>query len=76
MMATETTTTETRKNAPRGFPGLCCIKCGHSGEVHIALEDMTLSCSECSETYGPEEVRDVIAAWTRVLSWIELSPKL
>lgn len=51
-----------------------CIKCGDCGCVTISVESPTCVCSNCDAEYGADEIRTVIAAWSRLLPWLEAHP--
>lgn len=62
---------------PRGFEGVSCLLCGAEGSVSVNLDRVTtFRCSECSDEWDAEGVREAIAAWTRVLRWVSLAPTL
>jgi transcription initiation factor IIE alpha subunit len=72
-----TTNSETRaaaREARRGFPGLCCLKCGEVDVVTVRLEDVSFLCESCGEPFAAQDVREMIAGWERVLEWISLAP--
>jgi uncharacterized protein (DUF983 family) len=58
----------------RGFPGLRCPACGEQDTVRVGLADMHLACRSCDHEFRAQDVRDTIAAWARVLDWIEAAP--
>jgi transcription elongation factor Elf1 len=65
---------------PRGFAGLTCLKCGEEGALSIRLDVLddaeALHCSGCEQDYGLADVRDAVAAWTKLLAWADLAPEL
>jgi hypothetical protein len=62
---------------PRGFEGVSCLLCGAEGTVSVHLDQVTtFHCSECSDSWDAEGVREAIAAWTSVLRWVALAPTL
>jgi hypothetical protein len=81
-MSAQTTTTSPAiagsvSPPPRGFKDLDCPCCGSQGGVSVQLEDLSqFHCGECDNDFDADAVRDFIARWTRVLSWIELAPVL
>ncbi len=64
---------------PRGFSGICCIKCGESDCVAIDLHNLTgdesISCAQCNTSFGLDDVRSLINQWQRVLAWVALAPE-
>jgi uncharacterized protein (DUF983 family) len=76
-MATATTATLTltkraARPAKRGFPGLRCPHCGQENTVRVYLEDVTVfQCNACDAEWGADELRELIALWTRVLAWVD-----
>jgi len=44
--------------------------CPHCHEPAVAVRlDGALCCTECSEAIDPEQVRQMLTAWSRVLEW-------
>lgn len=74
--ATETKaeTSRTSKDTRRGFPGIGCLECGEKDTVRVNLEDMGFVCSSCDAEFTARDVRSMMAAWTRVLDWVEMAP--
>jgi hypothetical protein len=63
----------------RGFPGIRCPLCGQLGDGAITLDLDTLDvfrCVECEGDFSPQDVQDMVAAWQRVLDWIQLAPNI
>jgi hypothetical protein len=62
--------------AKKGFGELTCPLCGQDGAIGLSLEDLeSCTCPSCSEEFTLDAVRDVIAKWQRVLSWVDSCPK-
>ena len=76
MTTTETTTAPTIQ--PRGFGNLPCPKCGEEAVVTLRLdsfeEDDACKCASCEVEFPLADVRDLIAKWSRVLTWLESAP--
>lgn len=79
-MTTTTGTIQDPKpaNAPapvRGFPGVCCLKCGAPNTVALDLDYLeTFRCLDCSEEWSAKDVRELVGKWSAILSWIEMAP--
>jgi hypothetical protein len=71
----ETTSTTTG----RGFSGLPCPLCGEpQAATQVTLNDLEGSafhCCECDADFGIEDVRNLIANWSRMLDWVESVPQ-
>ena len=65
----------------RGFGLLRCPLCGNA-EANISIDlanltaDDACKCPECGETFSLDTVRESIAAWQRVLTWIDTAPAI
>jgi len=70
--------TETHKTARRGFPSLPCILCGNAdGHVTVSLDDVSqFHCNECNDDFDADAVRQQLAQWQAVLTWIDAAPRL
>jgi hypothetical protein len=77
MNATHSTTPKTEApSIRRGFPGLRCPLCGSDDVQSLDLDDLTtFRCAGCEESYSAGDVRELMAAWQRVLTWIEAAPE-
>jgi len=55
---------------------LPCPRCGEpSAIIDVRLADLSvLTCQECGEEFGTEEVRQLIDRWSRVLAWLDTFP--
>jgi hypothetical protein len=62
-MTTTTTNGAVAKTTPnRGFGPLACPLCGQDGAIQLNLDDLdTCTCPECSEEFGLDTVREMIA---------------
>ena len=65
----------------RGFGSLPCPRCGEDGGViSIDLNDLTAGeacqCRECDVYFSLDDVRDIIAKWAPILTWIDAAPIL
>ncbi len=70
-MATATDTTTTKGFTHR------CPKCGAEDSLRLDLADLrAMTCKECDDELGPDDIRAIIAGWTRVLRWIETAPEV
>jgi hypothetical protein len=60
----------------RGFRGICCILCADAEAViSLDLDDChTLRCGACDDTFTLEDVREHVAAWQRVIAWVDAAP--
>ena len=59
----------------RGFAGLPCPKCGEPDRAVVDLEDVSqVHCLSCDAEYPTDDVRDLIAAWTPALAWLDTCP--
>ncbi len=59
----------------RGFPSLTCVLCGEADCVRLDLSDLdTFTCTSCEADFTLDEVREHLAAWGRVVVWIESAP--
>lgn len=56
---------------PKGFEGLRCPHCGETDTLSVQVDDLTLSCRECSEDVTRADVEAVIDAYSRLLKWID-----
>jgi transposase-like protein len=76
MNATIPMNTTPNSPANRGFPGLRCPLCGTTDDVQtLDLDDLqTFRCAGCDEQYTTDDVRELLAAWQRVLTWIDAAP--
>lgn len=64
------TATETK----RGFKAPC-IRCGEEETVMLDLSDLErCTCSSCDAEFTTTEVRAALAAWVKILDWIDLAP--
>lgn len=72
--------TLSKSDAPsirRGFAGVRCPLCGSDDVQKIQLDDLeTCHCSACEEDYTLDDVRQLVAAWQRVLLWIDAAPAI
>jgi transcription elongation factor Elf1 len=79
-MKTDTTLAIAPVARPRGFLGLPCLRCGEQDQLTIRLEALEFSeaicCGACEAEYGVDDVQAAVEAWTRVLTWIGMSPEL
>jgi hypothetical protein len=73
-MKTELTQTATR----RGFKGIRCPLCGSDSDTQtLELDNLdTFLCAGCDEDYTADDLRQAIAAWQRVLAWIDAAPAI
>jgi uncharacterized protein (DUF983 family) len=58
--------------------GFCapCPKCSEN-TVQVCLADVSqLYCTSCEEEIALAEVRALVAAWAKVLSWLDAAPAL
>jgi hypothetical protein len=72
--------TQSKPQSPasrRGFPDLVCIKCGDdSNTVRVSLADTSEFVCDCGAEFTAEDVRQFLAAWQKVLAWIDLAPAI
>lgn len=70
------TTRPATPSTRRGFSSLRCPLCGTADETQcLDLDDLqTLHCAGCGEDYTLDDVRELIAAWQRLLAWIDAAP--
>ncbi len=73
-MKTELTQTASR----RGFRGVRCPLCGSADDTQtVELDNLdTFHCAGCDSEYTADDLREAIAAWQRVLTWIDAAPAL
>lgn len=76
MNATAIATNATPAPVKRGFEGLKCPLCGGNDSAQsLDLDDLhNVHCGECGEEYTLDDVREMMAAWQRVLDWVALAP--
>jgi hypothetical protein len=76
MSQTNLTETAETTTAPKGFPGLRCIRCGVEDGCHLDLEDCDrVYCSNCEEDFSlKRDLRPAVAAWQRLLAWVATAP--
>lgn len=74
MKTAETTTAVAAGEKAKGFPGLCCLKCGDENTVVLDLQDGQFHCGNCDADYDCDEVRGHINLWLRVVAWVETIP--
>jgi hypothetical protein len=69
-------TINTTEPKPRGFPGLCCLKCGEADGCQFDLLDCDrVYCVHCeAELSLRDDIAPLLAAWQRVLDWAALAP--
>lgn len=74
------TATESAPTVRRGFGNLPCPLCSEQGTVTLTLDDFegeeACFCGECESTFSLATVRDFIAHWNRVLTWLDTAPAL
>lgn len=68
-------------NVKRGFGDLPCPRCMNVGStVSIDLTDFShneaISCAECDEAFGINDIRELVEAWQPVLAWLQTAPEL
>jgi hypothetical protein len=74
------TTTQAAANgattaAKKGFGSLPCPKCGQDTNIKMYLDDLhTFACPECDDEFTADDVRQFLAKWSRVLSWLDSAP--
>ena len=75
-MAASQTKPEATPAARRGFAGIRCPLCGSADDVQsLDLDDLsTFRCGGCDEQYSLDDVRQLVASWQRVLTWIDAAP--
>ena len=61
----------TTGKATKVFEGLRCPHCGEVDCLSVRLDDLVLSCSECSEDVTQAEVDAMVDQWRRLLGWID-----
>lgn len=65
------TVTEVR----RGFACQCPL-CGEADVLRLDLSDCrTLTCGSCDGSLTVDELREIMAAWTRLLRWVDSAPE-
>ena len=75
MSATLPLSTAPAKSVRRGFPGIRCPLCGNDDVQSLDLDDLqTFHCGGCEESYTTEDVRELLAGWQKVLTWIDGAP--
>jgi hypothetical protein len=71
-------TTQTTNNGTVKAKGLLlpCPLCGEQqASVSLYLDDMdTCYCRDCENEFSLDTVRELIARWQRVLSWVDACP--
>jgi hypothetical protein len=79
-MTTITTQMTTTTTPSRGFGQLPCPLCGAWNTLSIELSELTkgdaCKCLECDEQFGLGDVRARLAAWQRVLAWVDAAPTI
>lgn len=56
------------------FRGLRCVLCGQEDCVSVDLDDLeTFRCRQCEEEFTRADVVQQVAAWGRVLAWVDQS---
>ncbi len=74
MTTTATPVAEPTPAVKRGF-ALACILCGQECSISLDLDNLhTFNCPECEQTFSLDDVRGTIAAWQRVLAWVDSAP--
>lgn len=48
-----------------------CPKCGSNEALQVALHDLVVSCSECSETISRADLQRLIDDTARLLRWLD-----
>lgn len=55
-----------------------CIECGASAaeaRVGVDVDTGLVHCSACDTEFGPDEIREHVAGWERLLAWVEAYPR-
>jgi Zn ribbon nucleic-acid-binding protein len=55
----------------RGFPGLCCPKCGAADGLLVRVATLDLECGDCGEPTTRAEVETLLGQWRRLLTWLD-----
>jgi len=54
--------------------------CGQQGRITVNLGDIDLNdglhCEECSEDFGTDTIREMLAGWTKCLAWLDAAPPI
>lgn len=71
--------TAIRPNVRRGFH-CACIHCGEKDGIRLLLDDVTgvdvqFSCAACEAEFSLGDVKDVIGAWQKAITWLESAPE-
>jgi transposase-like protein len=67
--------TETKRVAKKGFGYLPCPLCGAEATVSVDLDDLAnFECHECDENFTADDLRERMARWSAVLSWLDAAP--
>jgi uncharacterized protein (DUF983 family) len=70
-MATATDTTTTKGFTHR------CPSCAEENSLRLDLADVrVMTCKECDNELGPDDIKAIIAGWNQILRWIETAPEL
>ena len=75
-MTTDDLSTTASKLAHYGFYGLHCPQCGTTEDAQLLnlIDLQTFHCCGCDEQYTTDDIREMVAAWQKVLNWIDAAP--
>ena len=69
-MASQNTTTASATGV-----SLPCPRCGEAqATMMLDMSSKEFTCQECNEVFHVDEMRDVVARWTRIIGWVDLMP--
>ncbi len=58
----------------KGFQVHCPL-CGEEDSLRINVDDVhNLTCSRCDGDLTADDIREVMAQWQRLLTWLETAP--
>lgn len=68
--------TATQKKVTKGFK-VRCPYCGVEDTLSVRLDDVhAMTCSDCSSDVTPEDIRETIEAWSKLLAWLDTAPPI
>jgi hypothetical protein len=70
------TTPETPETTekPRGFSGVCCLRCGEEN-IRLYVADVTaFQCTDCEAEFTPADIEATLAAWSKLIAWVRTAP--
>jgi transposase-like protein len=60
----------------KGF-GVRCLHCAEENAVRVDVHDLhTFTCTSCDAEFTAGDVREELARWGKLLTWLETAPAL